>query len=167
MKTVEIQYSHPNINDGAEIYRLIKSCPPLDINSQYCYHIVCHDFSNTCVVARNGSKIAGFISAYLKPENHNCLFVWQVAITSQARGRGLASGMLEWLVKQSKYSINSLETTISPSNTASQKLFQHFARDHKADCLTSLFLDVSHFDNELHEEEILYRVSPLDFKKTN
>lgn len=159
----EVVYRHPNINDGRKIYELIKACPPLDVNSQYYYHIMCGEFSKTCVIAEIDGVISGFISGYLNQERINCLFIWQVAVTEKARGRKLGLNMLEWLTKQSKCScIRSIETTISPSNKASQQLFKQFANQHNANCKTTPFLDQSHFGTSSHEEEVLYIISPLN-----
>ena len=163
MNQPHIRFRHPEFEDGAAVYQLIKSSPPLDVNSQYYYHILCSDFCDTCVIAEIDNRIAGFLSAYLKPRDENCLFVWQVVVSGEARGRGLASNMLEWLFKQPKCThIKCLETTISPSNQASQRLFRRFAEMRGAECLTSPFLDVSHFGEDIHEDEILFRISPLD-----
>jgi diaminobutyrate acetyltransferase len=157
-----ISYRHPSLEDGAPAYELIKASPPLDVNSQYYYHIVCSDFSETCVIAEWDGELVGFISAYLKPKNTSTLFVWQVVVAEVVRGRGLASNMLGWLTKQKKCrQISCLETTISPSNRASQNLFKRFASENNAACNTFSFLDVSHFDGDSHEDEVLYKISPL------
>ena len=159
-----IEYRHPNKKDGAAVYALVKASPPLDVNSQYYYHLICHDFADTCVVAQQGETIVGFISAYRQPKNPQCLFVWQAAVAEQARGQNLAFTMLQWLTKQSKQVINRLETTISPSNIASQKFMQRVAHAYKADCITLPFLDKTDFGCGSHEDEILYSISPLNFK---
>lgn len=49
-------------------------------------------------------------------------------------------------------------------NQTSQKLFIRFAKDHNANFETRLFLDKFNFDNESHEEEILYTIFPLNLK---
>ena len=163
MKSSEINYRHPTLDDGSKIYGLVRSCPPLDVNSQYFYYILCKDFSNTCVVAEYDRNLLGFVSAYLQPEKPRSLFVWQVAVAKNARRKRLALNMLDWLIKQPKcIHIQSMETTISPLNQPSQKLFSRFAKDHNANLQTRLFLDKSNFDNESHEEEILYTLSPLN-----
>jgi diaminobutyrate acetyltransferase len=157
----EITFRHPCLDDGAEIFQLIKDCPPLDVNSQYYYHIICDDFSETSVVAELDGQIVGFISGYLKPQKTNHLFIWQVAVSEKARGKKLASTMLEWITKQSRCNdITVLETTISPSNLASQNLFLRFAEKRDASVNTSVYLDASHFGSDLnsHEDEILYRI---------
>ena len=88
MKSSEINYRHPTIDDGLNIYSLVKSCPPLDVNSQYFYYILCKDFSNTCVVAEYGRDLLGFVLAYLQPEKPQSLFVWQVAVENMQEERG-------------------------------------------------------------------------------
>ena len=158
----KITYRNPIIEDGSEIYELIKSCPPLDVNSQYFYHIICHDFKKSCVIAEINQQVVGFVSGYIKPEDPCCLFVWQVAVSKKARGSNLATNMLTWLTKQPKcYNINSLEATVSPSNQASQKLFKRFAKSNNAICRTLPFLNASHFGVNDHEEEILFKISSL------
>ena len=165
MKSSEINYRHPTIDDGSNIYSLVKSCPPLDVNSQYFYYILCNDFSNTCVVAEYDRTLLGFVLAYSKPEKPQSLFVWQVAVAKHTRRKRLALNMLDWLIRQPKcINIQFMETTISPLNQNSQKLFVRFAKDHNANFQTRLFLDKSNFDNESHEEEILYTIFPLNLK---
>ena len=90
MKISEINYRHPTLDDGSKIYSLVKSCPPLDVNSQYFYYILCKDFSNTCVVAEYDRNLLGFVSAYLQPEKSQSLFVWQVAVFKNERRKRLA-----------------------------------------------------------------------------
>lgn len=163
----EIIFRHPRLDDGAEVFQLIKDCPPLDVNSQYYYHIICDDFSDTSVLAELDNEIVGFISGYIKPKKTDHLFIWQVAVSEKARGKKLASTMLEWITKQSGCNdINVLETTISPSNLASQNLFLRFAEKRNASVHTSVYLDASHFGNDpdAHEDEVLYQISPLLIK---
>lgn len=157
-----IQLRHTDINDGRKVYELIKASPPLDLNSQYYYHIMCHDFSDTCVIAEVGNEIAGFISGYIRPDAKNTLFIWQVAVNEKFRGNGLASKMLEWLIAASSCrDVKQLETTISPSNIPSRKLFTRFAKKQNAECTESVFLDERHFQETGHENEILYKISPI------
>jgi len=165
MKNSEINYRHPTLDDGSNIYSLVKSCPPLDVNPQYFYYILCKDFSKTCVVTEYDRNLLGFVSAYSQPEKPQSLFVWQVAVAKHTRRKRLALNMLDWLIRQPKcINIQFMETTISPLNQTSQKLFIRFAKDHNANFETRLFLDKSNFDNESHEEEILYTIFPLNLK---
>ncbi|MCF6328940.1 MAG: GNAT family N-acetyltransferase, partial [Henriciella sp.] len=86
----EITYREPEREDGSKIWNLIKACPPLDENSIYCNVIQCDLFSDTCVVAEFNGAIVGWISALIEPQNKNTLFVWQVAVSQNFRGFGIA-----------------------------------------------------------------------------
>jgi len=90
----------PTLNDGYAVHRLIKSCPPLDVNSAYCNFLQSGHFARTSILAKAGDQCVGFISGYVKPEDANTLFIWQVAVNDSARGKGLASQMLDSLLQR-------------------------------------------------------------------
>ncbi|WP_027389568.1 diaminobutyrate acetyltransferase [Chrysiogenes arsenatis] len=156
-----VHFSPPTLADGAEVYQLIKASPPLDVNSQYCYHIVCEHFAKTSVVARLDGAIVGFISGYTLPQHDDILFIWQVAVSTKARGKQLASRMLQEIIARPRaVTIRFLHTTISPSNIPSQKLFLAFARSANAPMREREFLDARVF-GEGHESEMLYEIGPI------
>jgi L-2,4-diaminobutyric acid acetyltransferase len=146
----------PTINDGEAVFKLVKSSPPLDLNSQYYYHIICNDFSETSVIVEEQNKIIAFCSSYFKPKNPKVLFIWQIAVEEEYRKLGIATKILNHLKKN--LNIQSIETTISPSNKASQKLFESFAKYHKATINKKIFLSASNFGENNHEEETLYKI---------
>ena len=165
MRPSTVQFGYPSMEDGAEVYRLIKSCPPLDVNSQYCYHLICRDFRQTCVIARDscpnqGQRVVGFLSAYVRPEQPECLFIWQIAVSEVLRGQQLASGMLSWLAATPMFqTITVVEATIAPSNHASKRFFYRFAATCNAVVKTFPFLATTQFSDEsLHEDEVLHRM---------
>lgn len=119
----------PSAEDGPRITGLIASSPPLDTNSAYCNLLQCTDFRETCVVAERGGELVGWISAYRPPIAPDCLFIWQVAVHSAARGEGLALRMLDALLaRPAAAGATTLTTTITPDNAASWALFQALAR---------------------------------------
>jgi L-2,4-diaminobutyric acid acetyltransferase len=71
------------------VFSLVKNTPPLDLNSEYHYMIQCSYFRNHCIIAQSNNQIAGFISGYIHPERNDTLFIWQVAVDKNFRGRGL------------------------------------------------------------------------------
>lgn len=151
----------PVLEDGKAVHQLIQRCPPLDVNSSYNYFLLCSHFQDTCVVAEMNDRIVGFLSAYLIPSRPDTLFIWQVAVDESARGQGLAGRMLKEVTERPMCSdIHALETTISPSNTSSRRVFQRFAEQHHAKTSEETFLEASHFGAEAHEEECLIRVGP-------
>jgi len=151
----------PLLEDGKAVHELIQRCPPLDVNSSYNYFLLCSHFRDSCVVAEAHRRIVGFLSAYLIPSRPDTLFVWQVAVDKAARGQGLAGRMLAHVVERPFCSgIRILETTISPSNASSRRVFQRFAEKHQAQTAEETFLEARHFGAEAHEEECLIRVGP-------
>lgn len=159
---MDITYRKPISTDGAAVHALIKRCPPLDQNSLYCNLLQCTDFSETSIVAENPEKeVVGFISGYASPTRPCTLFVWQVAVDSTCRGQGIAQKMLTKLFHRHD-NLTFIETTISPSNHASRKLFQRFFDANKMNVESRvLFESGIHFQDD-HEEEVLYLAGPAE-----
>lgn len=159
-------YREPNVHDAAGVHALVDRCKPLDLNSPYAYLLLCTHFAETCVVAELDGELAGFVSAYLKPEDPSVLFVWQVAVGREARGRGVGKGLLrEVLGRPACRHINQMETTITPSNEASWALFYSLARERGALCAQHKAFGAKEFGEHDHEEEHLLRISPLHERK--
>ncbi|MGC9443452.1 MAG: diaminobutyrate acetyltransferase [Candidatus Methanospirareceae archaeon] len=153
----------PRIRDGAKIHALVKNSAPLDVNSRYCYLVLCRYFFRTCVVAEEHNEIIGFISGFRPPLSDNVFFVWQVAVDSQNRRRGLGKRMLHELLHRPENSdIRFLETTVTPSNGASRLLFQSLAQDLDAPCKESVCFSQEVFGSEAHEAEYLVRIGPFN-----
>lgn len=157
----------PTLKDGSAIYQLIKSSPPLDLNSSYLYLLQASHFANTCVVAECNNQIVGFVSAYIQPDDARSLFVWQIAVADKMRGSGLAKTMLRSLLENQPddSAITKVTCTISPSNKASQRLFESFSQSEKLTLVTTPFISESHFGGENHEAEELYTLQAPDSTK--
>jgi L-2,4-diaminobutyric acid acetyltransferase len=162
---MKINYRQPDIKDGPAIYRLVRACPPLDLNSAYCYLLLATHFADTCVIAEDTAtgKIAGFVSAYFRPDTPRTLFVWQIAVHPDYRGQGIARGLTTALVEAAYRQTTPpeyLELSVNPSNQASRGLFTRLAEKLGATLTESVL-----FSEELlgggHEEEILLRIGPL------
>lgn len=159
--TANITLRKPTRDDGKRIHALVRECKPLDENSCYAYLLLCEHFADTCVVAEDDGEVVGFISAYVPPNKPDSVFVWQVAVKSTARGLGLGGGMLvELLLRDACKPVQFLETTVSPSNAASARMFEKLADRMKTECVQEPFFGSDAFDGE-HEEEVLYRIGPL------
>lgn len=157
-----IAFRKPFLKDGGEMWRLVRASKPLDLNSCYAYLLLCHHFSETCVVAERGEEVVGFVSAYRPPASPEAVFVWQVAVRAEMRGRGLATSMLiELLRRRGCEGVTFVEATVSPSNEASWALFRALARGLGARCEKKLLFPRGMFDEEGHEEEVLFRIGPF------
>lgn len=148
-----ISFHLPSKNDAKALYNLVKSSPPLDLNSAYYYNIICSHFASSCVVAKDNNKIIGFVSAYMIEKT--TLFVWQVAVNDSYRGLGVAKNMLLHLAKRLK-PLN-IHTTITPSNKGSFALFKSVASDLSA----TYRYEKIYFSKEMllgNEEEKLFEI---------
>lgn len=150
----------PSSFDGASVYRLITQSPPLDVNSLYCNLLQCTHFTDTSVIALHYEETMGFMSAYILPKDENTLFIWQVAVSKQARGLGLASAMLNSILDRPYCEkITHLETTITESNHASWALFKSLTKNRKAKLEKSTLFDRDAHLNGEYDTEYLVRIS--------
>ncbi|NDZ81901.1 diaminobutyrate acetyltransferase [Streptomyces sp. SID10853] len=154
----------PRVEDGAAIWRIARDSEVLDLNSSYSYLLWCRDFAATSVVARDtaGDPI-GFVTGYVRPDRPEALVVWQVAVDQAHRGQGLAGVLLDALIAKvtARGVVRELETTISPDNTASDRLFRSFAERHGAAVEREVLFDGGLFPEGTHQPEVLYRISPV------
>lgn len=164
---LDLRFAPPVSEDGLAVNRLIAACPPLDTNSVYCNLLQCHHFAGTSVKVEapggdSGDELVGFTSGYRIPGRETYLFVWQVAVSERARGHGLGMRMIRHLLERTECrDITTIETTITPDNKASWRLFEKLAD--ALDCeLNSkvLFGGDSHFGGG-HKDEVLVTVGPF------
>ncbi|GAB1267825.1 diaminobutyrate acetyltransferase [Aurantivibrio infirmus] len=159
---MDIELRPPVPEDGSAVFELIRNCPPLDTNSRYCNLLQCSHFAETSVIASLDSNPVGFISAYQIPSRIDTLFIWQVAVAESARGTGLATKMiLNLLDRKINRSALFIETSITPSNIASRRLFEGIAKTFETEVATSTMFDAETHFNKHHDTEVLYRIGPL------
>ncbi len=155
-------YREPVVQDAPSIYQLVKDCPPLDLNSRYHYLLLAQQFHATSIVAQCRDELVGYISAYIHPQKAHTLFVWQVAVSPVMRGRRVALSMLLGLLARPALAgLSQLETTVTPSNTASQRLFRSLAERLQTRCEENEYFPRELFGNEGHEAERLFCIGPF------
>ncbi|MGB3331385.1 MAG: GNAT family N-acetyltransferase [Mycobacterium sp.] len=170
----------PTVADGPALWQMAVDSATLDVNSPYAYLLWCRDFASTSVVAEvNGEpggsarldageaklgpphQLGGFVSGYRRPDQPETLMVWQVAVNAAHRGAGLAGRMLDHLASaQVAQGVTYLETSITPDNEASRRLFGAFARRWDAPLACSELFGADLFP-ESHLAEELFRIGPL------
>ncbi|WP_186576828.1 diaminobutyrate acetyltransferase [Aquibacillus kalidii] len=157
-----VSFEKPTVEDGAAMWELVNNST-LDQNSAYKYIMMCEYFAETCVVAKQDDELVGFITAFIPPERQDVVFIWQVGVDSSQRGKGIASKMLNHLVERNAcQNVRFVEATVTPSNQASQSLFRKLARDHETQCTVSEFFTENLFPSDDHEEELNFRVGPIN-----
>lgn len=161
-KTVRAILRAPSPTDGAAMWRLVRDSGTLDVNSPYCYLMLAKRFARTSVVAEEAGEPVGFVAGYRPPDTPEALFVWQIGVNASQRGKRLGTEMLRWLIERTRpHGVTHLEATVTPSNTASKRLFHGVARAYGARCEETPWLAAGDFPDAGHEPEHLLRIGPL------
>lgn len=169
-----LSFREPVADDGPAIYALVERSKPLDLNSRYCYLILCEHFSSTCAVAEcedaadHGADhdVRAFMTAYVPPHQTDTLFVWQIAVDASLRGQGVAKRLLaDVLARPAMQGIRYVEATVNPSNDASRGIFHSLARQYDTEVSESLLFATELLGDGDHEQENLIRVGPFALGK--
>jgi len=154
----------PVKEDGAALHTLVRVNPPLDMNSVYCNVLQCTDFSDTCIVAEREGALIGFVSGYIKPADPQVYFLWQVGVSRDGRGHGLATRMIQAILSRPACrGVRELHTTITRGNQTSRALFARLAEKEKADITE----EEEYFSRKVlagHSPESLFRIGPLQVR---
>jgi L-2,4-diaminobutyric acid acetyltransferase len=162
-KEADVKIRNVVKSDGPAIFQIARNCPSLDLNSRYCYLLLCTQFDRFCLIAEAGEKPIGFVSAYPRPHHPDTLFLWQIGVIPDFHHRGIGSALLEHLVSLAiENGLIYLETTITPSNKASRALFRKITEAYNTGCTESDYFPACLLGGE-HEAEQLFRIGP--FKK--
>jgi L-2,4-diaminobutyric acid acetyltransferase len=156
-----IRLARPGDDDGGEMWRIARDSQTLDLNSPYSYLLWCRDFASTSVIAHAPDGACGFVTGYVRPDEVQTLFVWQVAVDRRYRGKGVAGHMLGYLGEQmTAQGRRYLEATVTPDNTASGRLFESFARERGCVLERRPLFNSEQFPID-HPPEVLLRIGPL------
>lgn len=158
-----IQLRRPDVADAGGIWRLVRDSGILDVNSPYCYMLMASHFAETCLLAERRSRVVGFVTGYRLPEKDDTAFLWQIGIAKEVRGRKLGLQLVRaFLALDGFEDVRFLETTVTPSNRASDRLFRKLGRELGTRLEIRPYFDGDLFPEGQHETERLYRIGPFD-----
>ncbi|WP_419771087.1 MAG: diaminobutyrate acetyltransferase [Candidatus Marinarcus sp.] len=158
----ELHFRKPTKSDLKEIYTLVCKSQVLDVNSEYLYLLQTTHFKNSCCVAVENSKVVGFVSGYIIPDKPNTLFIWQVVVHEKQRGKNLACQIIENILQAKEMvAVEYINTTVSPSNKSSQRVFQKIAEKFNTNMKASILFEKEDFVHG-HEEEVLFEIGPIN-----
>lgn len=169
----KLRLRHPSAEDGAAMWALVKETGVLDLNSAYLYIMMGLYYSEACILAEDLSgpepRLTGFVMGFIPPQKDHTYFLWQIGVSESARGQGLATKMIRQLLSSPGMAqINTIETTITPGNEASRRLFTRLAEKLNAPLeIRSEFFAESCFPQAgAHEAEDLFLIGPFDTPQT-
>ena len=156
-----MKFEKPTQEDASAVHQMLKEAGGLDVNTLYCYMLLCSQFRETCRIARaEDGSVAGFLSAYRVPDEPQALFVWQVAVSRHFRKQGIAKRLLMNVVTEDaeRAPLAYLTATVADSNKASLALFRSIAREHGSELSVEPCFKADDFLPEAHEAEPLVRI---------
>lgn len=156
-----MKFRCPTEHDGARVWHLLARTGGLERNTCYAYVLLFSDFGETCLVAEQGGELLGFVLAYRPPTRREELFVWQIGVAPEARGRGLGTRMLAAVLEQPGCDgVHYLTATVSPDNEASRRMFAALARRREVPISIHPRFGAALFA-EPHLDEDQVRIGPL------
>ncbi|MGW7254274.1 diaminobutyrate acetyltransferase [Streptomyces sp. NPDC054834] len=155
----------PRPADAPAVWRLVRDSDVLDTNSLYYYNLWFRDFADTSVVAvTDDGRVAGFITAYVRPSRPGTLMAWQSAVDPGHPAPGLAVRMMHELADRAAgHGVTCVETTINPGNRAVALMLRRFAHERGLDVRTEVLFTAEDFprdEGHAHPPEVLYRMTP-------
>ncbi|MEU0659507.1 diaminobutyrate acetyltransferase [Streptomyces lavendulocolor] len=157
----------PRPADAPAVWRLVSESDILDTNSLYYYNLWFRDFADTSVVAVTGDgRVAGFVTAYVRPSRPDTLMAWQSAVDPGHRAPGLAVRMMHELADRTAgRGVTCFETTVNPGNRAVALMLRRFAHERRLDVRTEVLFGTDDFPGDgsrPHPPEVLYRMTPAE-----
>lgn len=157
-----VRFRPPLPADAAAIHALIGRSPPLDLNTCYAYLLQAHHFADTCIMAEQDGEVVGYVSGYRPPRQPDTLFIWQVVTDRRLRGTGLAATLIAGLLARPACAdVRHIETTVSPSNIASARVFRKLSERLQCPLRTAALFTADQFGGNAHEDEILFQIGPF------
>lgn len=148
----------PTAADGLRMWEIARDSRVLDVNSEYAYVLWGKEFSESSIVVETGGRVVGYVTGFIRPSEPRTIFVWQVGVDADQRGRGLAKRMLHEIMDNlAPTGVNRLRTTVTPDNEASQRTFGSLARERGLDFTREDFIS-GELLGEGSEPEDLYTV---------
>ncbi|MEA1885690.1 MAG: GNAT family N-acetyltransferase [Bacteroidota bacterium] len=119
--------------DFLKIHQLAGEIDGIVQHPGHVYKIMADHFGDTFFIAReenedNEIEILGFMMGFVSRKMKGELFVWQIAVSDNAQGKGIGSKLLQHTID---YAIkandcNAVIATVETDNRPSQKLFEKF-----------------------------------------
>lgn len=161
MPSPDLSIRSPRLTDGSQVADLIKKIGTLEPNTTYAYLLLCHHFQQSSLLLEHKNQLIGAALGYRNPQNPSALFLWQIGVLGDYRGRGYACFLLDSLIRKQS-DLRFVEATISPLNHGSRRLFERVARLHRVSFQYQPLFEPHHFGSDEHEPEELIQLGPYE-----
>ncbi len=110
-------------SDGKIMRMLARKCGTLDLHTPYTYWVAAAHYSGCCFIMEEDGTPIGYIMAVDAPE---IVFIWQIGILPEHRGKGLSRILIASCVGYAKERKKDIEITIAEDNENSYRSFARF-----------------------------------------
>lgn len=115
----------PSNDDFIEIQKLIGELKGLVQHPVHFYKIMIHYFGNSFFIIKKDDKIIGFVWGFVSQTNKDILFLWQIGVIKEFRGKNIAQKLVERFIEYAKdNNCKKVHATVETGNIASWKMFE-------------------------------------------
>lgn len=118
----------PGPDDAGLLQTFVSTCPPLEVHTAFTYWVLGRYSSPFCFLAESEGRPCGLLTAVATARPDSSLYVWQLGVSEQWRGKGVAGLLLDHLADAMRAAdMQAFEVSISPANEPSRRTFESFA----------------------------------------
>lgn len=110
-----VQLRNATPSDAETLARFAASLDGLTRHSTYSYWVLCTFAARTCFLAEQEGNLVGFATAVLSDTTPRELFLWQVGVAPDWRGKGIAARLLDRVAEAGRMvGAETMQATIIP-----------------------------------------------------
>lgn len=128
--------------DSAVLHALAADCAPLTVHTPFTYWAIVFNYPDYIFILEEAGRAVGFISA-LPTEKRGGVFIWQIGLLPQYRGKGFSRKLIRALIDKHA-ARKKFIVTIDPDNAPSMSAFRAAAKSYGTglqECLDPAFAD--------------------------
>ncbi|KYC53386.1 MAG: Acetyltransferase (GNAT) family protein [Candidatus Methanofastidiosum methylothiophilum] len=118
------------VEDIDSLRIFVNECKPLELHTPFTYWTLFNYFSNLCFLILDEEKVIGFISGIRSSVDKDTVYLWQIGVSKEYRGKKYASLLIDHFIKAvSDLDCNKIQVSISPENESSYNAFAKYTKE--------------------------------------
>ena len=147
------------VEDVDSLRIFVNECKPLELHTPFTYWAIFNYFSNLCFLMIEEEKIIGFISGVRSSLDKDIVYLWQIGISKDYRGKNYAFLLIDHFIKAViGLDCNKIQVSISPENQSSYNAFTKYTKENSFSFVK--IGEVKYYDqlSDKKEYELLYQI---------
>ncbi len=126
---VNMKIRNLKTTDVDKLRQLVDRCKPLRLHPPYTYWMLGQYFGDTCFIGEENGRYVGYVTGMHSSLNPEVMFLWQVGIDPDYRGRKYFKIFIDKLIEMARSkSCKFLQFSISPDKKTSFAAFTSVAK---------------------------------------